>query len=96
METHRAAFQLFGAGGAHQELHVVHRVATKKRTCKEEDRRGRRGGLDLTMEVPSGDRPTITKGDTMLEGLLEGCGEGSREGEVRETIHVCTRSQSAK
>ena len=48
METHRAAFQLFGAGGAHQELHVVHRVATKKGTCKEEDRRGRRGGLDLT------------------------------------------------
>ena len=32
----------------------------------------------------------------MLEGLLEGCGEGSLEGEVRETIRVCTRSRIAK
>lgn len=96
METHRTSAALFGAGGEHLELLVQHRVALKKGTCKEEDRRGRREVLDLTMEVPSGDRPTITRGDTMLEGLLEGCGEGSREEEVRETIHVCTRSRIAK
>lgn len=32
----------------------------------------------------------------VVEGLLEACGEDSREGEVRETIHLCTRGRIAK
>lgn len=53
------------------------------------DHRGRREGLALTTEA-SGDRRTITQGHTMVEGLLEACGEDSLEGEVRETIHLRT------
>lgn len=60
------------------------RTADRKATCKGGDHLDRPVGLGLIMEGVLGDHPTLTRGDSFLEGhALEACGQ---EGQVRERV----------